>query len=145
MFRACHGSVPGVRQPGTQRSDEATVDQLHRVEGGEQVLGAVETLQAAHGSEPGLQIAVIPFAAVGRDHPVVKTRMERLVRASDVAWTIVRPPRLKEGGAARGYRVKVDARPRGAMSMERVDLATFLLDEAENGTYARSIVGVGSA
>jgi putative NADH-flavin reductase len=76
---------------------------------------------------------------------VDSTAMERLVRASDVAWTIVRPPRLKEGGAARGYRVKVDARPRGGMSMERVDLATFLLDEAENGTYARSIVGVGSA
>ena len=76
---------------------------------------------------------------------VDSTAMERLVRASDVAWTIVRPPRLKEGGAARRYRVKVDKRPRGGMSMERVDLATVLLDEAENGTYARSIAGVGSA
>ncbi len=39
----------GVRQAGTRRSDEATLDQLHRVEGGEQVLGAGDTLQAAHG------------------------------------------------------------------------------------------------
>src|SRR4030088_3115868 len=48
---------------------------------------------------------------------VDSTAMERLVRASDVAWTIVRPPRLKEGGAARGYRVKVDKRPRGVGSV----------------------------
>jgi hypothetical protein len=34
----------GVPQPGTRRSNEATLDQLHRVEGGEQVYGAVEAL-----------------------------------------------------------------------------------------------------
>src|SRR5258708_40232145 len=115
MFRACTWLRPRRAAARYTGSHEAAVDQLHRVEGGEQVLGAVETLQAAHGSEAGLQIAVIPFAAVGRAHPVVKTRMERLVRASDVAWTIVRPPRLKEGGAARGDRVEADARRRGSM------------------------------
>ena len=61
-----------MRQPGTRRSDEATLDQLHRVEGGEQPLGAVETLETAHGSQAGLEIAVVPLAAVGRNHPVVE-------------------------------------------------------------------------
>jgi len=62
----------GVRQPGTRRSDEATLDQLHRVEGGEQVLGAVDTLQAAHRSQARFHIAVVSFTAVGRDYPVLE-------------------------------------------------------------------------
>lgn len=86
-------------------------------------------------------IAVLRWALAGAIAD--STAMERLVRASDIAWTIVRPPRLKEGGRARGYRVCVDARPKGAWSMERADLASFLLDEAEKSQYPRSIVGLG--
>jgi putative NADH-flavin reductase len=71
--------------------------------------------------------------------------MERLVCASSVDWTIVRPPRLRERGAPRGYRVQAGARPIGAWSMQRVDLAAFLIDEAERGQYRRKIVGVTSA
>src|SRR5215813_9191743 len=37
--------------------------------------------------------------------------MERLVEASSTDWTIVRPPRLVDGGPPVGYRVKVDALP----------------------------------
>jgi putative NADH-flavin reductase len=79
------------------------------------------------------------FAAAIAD----STAMEHVVRASACAWTIVRPPRLTEGGASRGYRALVDALPRGAWSMARADLAAFLLDEAENAMYSRAIVGVG--
>jgi putative NADH-flavin reductase len=71
--------------------------------------------------------------------------MERLVRASDADWTIVRPPRLVEGGALRGYRTAAGARPVGASSMQRADLAAFLLDEAERGEHVKAIVGVTSA
>ena len=62
----------GVRQPATRRNDEATLDQLHRVEGAEQVCGAVDTLEPAHRSQAPFQIAVVSLAAVGRDHPVVE-------------------------------------------------------------------------
>ena len=70
--------------------------------------------------------------------------MERLVRASDADWTIVRPPRLLDGDA-RGYRLRVGAQPEGAWSMQRADLATFLLDEAEKRQYPKAIVGITSA
>jgi hypothetical protein len=40
-----------VRGPATRSIDEATFDQLHRIEGAEQVFGAADTLQAAHGSK----------------------------------------------------------------------------------------------
>lgn len=71
------------------------------------------------------------------------TEMEGVVRASDVEWTIVRAPRLKEGGPSRGYCICIGSRPRGARSMQRVDLAMYLLDEAEKATHPQSVVGVG--
>lgn len=71
------------------------------------------------------------------------TAMERLVQASEIQWTIVRPPRLKDGAGAHAYRACVGARPKGALSMQRGDLASFLVDEAEQSRYRRAIVGVG--
>jgi putative NADH-flavin reductase len=67
--------------------------------------------------------------------------MENLVRSAAIDWTIVRPPMLKSGGAARGYRVHPNE-PGSRWSMQRADLATFLLDEAERGDHRRTIVGV---
>ena len=58
--------------PGTRDPDETTFDQLHCVQRAEQALGAVDTLVTAHGAQAGLDVAVAPFAAVGRDHPVVE-------------------------------------------------------------------------
>jgi hypothetical protein len=65
------------------------------------------------------------------------------VRSSQLQWTIVRPPRLKDGDGPRGYRARADARPKGALSMGRSDLAAFLLDEAEQARFAHTIVGLG--
>ena len=73
------------------------------------------------------------------------TAMERLVRASDLDWTIVRPPRLQEGGVQRGYRIAVGARPDGRAAMQRIDLAAFLVDEAEAVRHSKEIVGVAAA
>ena len=77
-------------------------------------------------------------------HVVDSIAMEQLVRASDVDWVIVRPPRLLEGGASRGYHIKVGARPKGSWSMQRSDLATFLVDTAETWEHKRAIIGIGS-
>ncbi len=70
--------------------------------------------------------------------------MEAVVRASGADWTIVRPPRLLDGGAARGYRMMAEAMPPGRHSMQRADLAAFLLDEAANARHVGRIVGVTS-
>ena len=68
-----------------------------------------------------------------------------LIRASDLDWTIVRPPRLKEGPSSGGYRIERGAAPRGSWAVQYADLATFLLDEAENGNHKKEIVGITSA
>ena len=71
--------------------------------------------------------------------------MEAVVRATGVDWMIVRPPRLLDGRKSEGYRVAVDVRPNGPASMQRTDLAAFLLDEAEARRYSQKVVGITSA
>jgi len=71
--------------------------------------------------------------------------MEHLVELSDTDWTLVRAPRLRDGGAPHGYKATAGARPDGPASLERADLAAFMLDAVENHQYSRSIVGVTSA
>jgi putative NADH-flavin reductase len=70
--------------------------------------------------------------------------MEHLVRTSETDWTIVRPPRLLEGGRPRGYKTRAGARPGGASAMQRCDLAAFLLDAVERREYLREIAGITS-
>jgi putative NADH-flavin reductase len=72
------------------------------------------------------------------------TAMENLIRKCDVGWTIVRAPRLLEGGAACGYRVEGESRPRDALTMQYADVAAFLVDEAERPAYVNQIVGVAA-
>jgi NAD(P)H-binding len=86
------------------------------------------------------------LGATGRTGQLVmKQALSRGHCASNVDWTIVRPPRLKAGGVPRGYRVRSGARPAGAWAMQRADLAAFLLDEAEREGHKKEIVGITSA
>ncbi len=92
------------------------------------------------GRNPIIQILKLMLAR----HVADSAAMERLVRASDVEWTIARPPRLLDGGARQGYRIEVGAQPKGAWSMQRADLAAYLLDEIESRNHLRAVVGVTS-
>lgn len=69
--------------------------------------------------------------------------MEKVVCASDGDWTIVRPPHLKNGVAAKGYQTRVDSFPdNGWAGLQFTDLAACLLDTVEGGKHIRQIVGV---
>ncbi|MFJ5987095.1 NAD(P)-dependent oxidoreductase [Lentzea sp. NPDC092896] len=59
-----------------------------------------------------------------------KEVMEALIRQSDVDWTIVRPPALKDTLATGGYRTGNDLRITVTSSVSRADLADFLVREA---------------
>jgi len=78
-------------------------------------------------------------------HVADSTAMEHLIELSDTDWTIVRPPRLLDGGTSHGYKAAAGARPDGPASLERADLAAFMLDAVEKHQYPRAIVGVTSA
>ena len=71
--------------------------------------------------------------------------MEAVLRATGIDWMIVRPPRLLDGGKSEGYRIAVDARPSGPASMQRSDLAAFLLDQAEERRHSQKVIGITAA
>lgn len=69
-------------------------------------------------------------------------RMEEIVTASDLDWTIVRPSGLYDGDGVTAYAYAERYTP-GAFT-SRADLANVLLRQAEESTYARRIVAVSS-
>jgi putative NADH-flavin reductase len=52
---------------------------------------------------------------------------EAEVEASDLDWTILRPPRLTEGPATGRYRVAIDGGLRSGLTVSRADLAACML------------------
>jgi putative NADH-flavin reductase len=74
--------------------------------------------------------------------------MERIVKASQLDWTIVRPPRLTNGPRTEHYAVAEDHLPSGAggaATVSRADVAHFMLDEVELRAHLRRVVGIAYA
>jgi len=67
--------------------------------------------------------------------------MEAVVTASDVAWTIARPPRLVTT-PQESYRAERDELPSASYSTSFRSVAAFLLDSVEERKHVRQIVGV---
>ena len=68
--------------------------------------------------------------------------MEEIVRASDLDWTIVRPPRLTDQNNFE-YRVRVNAFPEnGRGTLARKAVAKFMLDALEQKEHVGEIVGI---
>jgi putative NADH-flavin reductase len=71
--------------------------------------------------------------------------MERIVQATRLDWTIVRPPRLTNGPRTEHYGVADDHLPKGAggnATISRADVAHFMLGELEYPAHIRQVVGI---
>lgn len=72
-----------------------------------------------------------------------KTRQERIIAASNVEWTIVRPGVLtnakKRGRYRHGFRIGSFL---WTVRISRGDVADFMLDQLESGAYLRAAPGV---
>jgi len=69
-------------------------------------------------------------------------RVEEIVKASTLAWTIVRPTVLTNRQAA-GYVASLELQPKTFLTA-RADVAAFIADELENNDYVRRAVFVAS-
>jgi uncharacterized protein YbjT (DUF2867 family) len=69
-------------------------------------------------------------------------RVEEIVKASALSWTIVRPPKLTNG-PPRGYIASLERQPRSFWAA-RADVAAFIADELENNQYVRQAVFIAS-
>ncbi|HKZ63172.1 MAG TPA: NAD(P)H-binding protein [Thermoplasmata archaeon] len=67
---------------------------------------------------------------------------ERYVRESGLDWTLVKPPRLKDGPARRRVRASPTLRIGAFAVIPRADLAEFLCDELTRGRFHRQAVYV---
>ena len=69
-------------------------------------------------------------------------RIEEIVKASALRWTIVRPSKLTNG-PPRGYLASLELQQR-SFSVARADVAAFIADELESNKYVRQAVFVAS-
>jgi putative NADH-flavin reductase len=70
--------------------------------------------------------------------------MEDLLRASDLDWTIARPPRLTNGRLSVKYRTALEQSLPGGMSISRADTAHMMLSVLQRPETVRHAVGVAS-
>lgn len=68
--------------------------------------------------------------------------MERLVRESSLAWTIVRPSRLFTGKRINQYRVGASGELAHANSISRADLANCLLNQLDTKAHWHQTIAV---
>lgn len=68
--------------------------------------------------------------------------MEKIVMASSLDWTIVRPAALTNRAATGRCRTALAYAIRGSSETPRADLAAFMLDELETSTYVRKAVAL---
>jgi putative NADH-flavin reductase len=68
-------------------------------------------------------------------------RMETVIRASDLDWTIVRPPRLTNGKHTGKYRENEDV-VIGGMSISRADVADFIVSHLTDEKSFQKAIGI---
>ena len=70
--------------------------------------------------------------------------MEKLVKQSELDWTIIRPPRLTNKPATGHYRIAIDRTLDKAYAIARADVAHFMLNNIFNPTTFRATVEIAS-
>src|SRR5215813_2730854 len=113
---------------------------------------AVEAMAASGVSRLAIVSAAVLFPEKGlyfaffrwllRHHASDLGAMEDLVRASDLAWTIARPPRLTNSPDV-SFRALRGALPPGSRAMSFRSVAAFMLEAVERQSHVTEIVGLG--
>jgi len=99
-------------------------------------------VESAHGAgdsalEMPLFIRLVVRGVLLKNQFDDKDQMERLVRESDLKWTVVRPARLTDGPATGKFRAGERIAHGMPPSVSRADVARFMLDQLESTEYVR--------
>jgi putative NADH-flavin reductase len=70
-------------------------------------------------------------------------KMETVIKASSLDWTIIRPPQLTKGPVTGQYRTAVNAFLKNALKISRADVAHYMIHNAANETTYKGIVEIG--
>jgi hypothetical protein len=88
---------------------------------------------------PGIPNRILSF--ILRNHMRDSLRMEEIVQASGLDWTIARPPRLTQQDYT-AYRSREGAAPKMGFTLSRKAVASFMLDAIEQKKHFQKIVGI---
>jgi putative NADH-flavin reductase len=70
--------------------------------------------------------------------------MERTIRASELDWTIVRPPQLTDKAYTGSYRIREEHLPRFGFNISRADVADCLIKILNDRTTVKKILGASN-
>ncbi len=84
-------------------------------------------------------VAATVLSAAMHDHAT----QERLLRESDLDYTIVHAARLLDEPQTGNYRVESDGLPAGATTISRGDVAEFMLDQLDTSKHLRKAPYIG--
>lgn len=69
-------------------------------------------------------------------------RMEKIIRESNINWTIMRPPKLLDGPVTRTYRTAIDMQVNNGLNISRADVAHFIVHNLTNEKIVNKTVEV---
>ena len=72
-----------------------------------------------------------------------KEAQEKVIRASDLQWVIVRPMLLTNGSWTNAYRAWVDVKPGRRPYISRADVADFLMRQLTDDAFIHTTPAIG--
>ena len=139
------GSRAG-RVPTTLCADSATsiVQAMHTAGVRRLVVVSAGTV-TTDGDGPLTRLVMKPLLGRLLKHTITdKRRMEEVVRASGLHWTILRPPMLTDGPRTGAYRSAIGHNVRGALRVSRADLADCLLQCLTEHRAVNAAMSIGN-
>lgn len=92
----------------------------------------------------GIIFGLIVKRFIGRTLYKDMIRMEEIVMASDLDWTIARPAQLVDGAAVSGYRLEERYMIPKMTKTARIDLADFMLAEAVSPRHIHKALAIAT-
>jgi putative NADH-flavin reductase len=130
------------REPTTVCTDSARsiVTAMHRA-GTRRLVVVSGTGPFDEGEGPGMRYVIKPIGRRFLKHVFADfVEMEKVVRASGLDWTIVRPPRLTDKPLTGRYRTRRDINMHRNFAVSRADVAHLILEAcADPGSYDAAI------
>lgn len=110
------------------------------------VMGASGTMPQAEERLSPLKRTLFQFgkATLLRKPFASQTAMQKMVRVSEIDWTIVQPPRLMNKPGTGRVRVDGEALPANGTHIPRADVATFMLAQLTSPEWVRRDVYIAS-
>ena len=141
------GPRPKARHVFTAKATRAIVDGMMNL-GQTRLVCVTGALIGAKGGNISIPMRTLEFAIrrIGDDEQGEdRVAQERIVRASKLEWTLVKPPRLTDGTEVSTVRAGPDLAVGLRSRMSRATLAAFLLDEILHPRYVQQAVYLNGA